>query len=80
MLFRSLKIINEIAGNDTGVKKITDRREAIDQAIKSAESGDRVIVTGKGCEESMCVAGGKKLPWSDKSVVLESLAAVRRPD
>lgn len=75
-----LKIINEIAGNDTGVKKIIDRREAINQAIKSAESGDRVIITGKGCEESMCVAGGKKLPWSDKSVVLQSLAAVYWPD
>jgi len=75
-----LKIINEIAGDGAAVKKIVDRQEAIGQAIKSAKSGDRVIVTGKGCEESMCVAGGKKLPWSDRNAVLKSLAGAGRPD
>ena len=54
-------------------QKILDRREAIKTALTSAREGDTVIITGKGSETSMAVAGGKKLPWSDKDVVREAL-------
>ncbi len=50
-------------------QKILDRREAIKQALTSAESGDMVVITGKGSETSIAVAGGRKIPWSDKEVV-----------
>ena len=53
--------------------KILDRREAIKIALTLAKEGDTVIVTGKGSETSMAVAGGKKIPWSDKDIVRELL-------
>jgi UDP-N-acetylmuramyl tripeptide synthase len=31
-----------------------------------AQDGDLVLVTGKGCEQAMVVAGGKKVPWDDR--------------
>ncbi|MBI4158169.1 MAG: UDP-N-acetylmuramoyl-L-alanyl-D-glutamate--2,6-diaminopimelate ligase [Candidatus Yanofskybacteria bacterium] len=52
---------------------ILDRREAINKAINMAEAGDTVIITGKGSETSMAIAGDKKIPWSDKDVVREFL-------
>lgn len=66
-------IIDQIAGKiRTGgnIEKIADRRRAIERALSQARAGDRVIITGKGCEDSMCVAGGKRIPWSDKAIVL----------
>ena len=53
--------------------KILDRREAIKKAIELAKPGDVVIMTGKGSEKSIHVAGGKTIPWSDSSVALEAL-------
>src|SRR3989338_1225966 len=52
-------------------RKLIDRKEAIGKAISLAEPGDTVVITGKGSEISMAVAGGKKIPWSDKEIVLE---------
>jgi UDP-N-acetylmuramoyl-L-alanyl-D-glutamate--2,6-diaminopimelate ligase len=54
-------------------EKILDRREAIKKALTSAESGDVVVITGKGSETSIAVSGGKKIPWSDRAVVEELL-------
>lgn len=51
--------------------RIIDRKEAIKKAISAASTGDIVVITGKGSEISMAVAGGKKIPWSDKEIVLE---------
>lgn len=55
------------------VHKILDRKEAIRIALTSAKQGDTVVITGKGSETSMAVAGGKKIPWSDRDVVREVL-------
>jgi len=57
--------------NKTKVLKILDRREAIKKALISARPGDAVIITGKGSEPWMCVAGGKKVPWDDRKIVKE---------
>ncbi|MBL7156320.1 MAG: UDP-N-acetylmuramyl-tripeptide synthetase [Candidatus Pacebacteria bacterium] len=53
---------------------ILDRRQAIKNALKSAQSGDVVVITGKGSEPSICLANGKKIPWKDKKVVLEEFS------
>ena len=53
------------------IEKIVDRKEAIQKAITAAESGDIIIITGKGSETVMAVEGGKMVPWSDKEVVLD---------
>jgi UDP-N-acetylmuramoyl-L-alanyl-D-glutamate--2,6-diaminopimelate ligase len=69
------KIIIEIASGiaNESFKKIIDRREAIQAAIRDAKQGDTVIITGKGSETSMALAGGRKIPWSDTEVVRDIL-------
>lgn len=52
--------------------EILDRKEAIRSAITEAQSGDLVLITGKGCEQVQ-VVGGKRLPWDDRTVVREAL-------
>ena len=52
--------------------KILDRREAIKKALRMAEPGDIVAVTGKGAEVTMAI-GKKRIPWSDKAIILEEL-------
>ena len=55
------------------VHKVLDRKEAIRTALTKVGRGDTVVITGKGSEISMAVAGGKKIPWSDKEIVREVL-------
>lgn len=45
--------------------RVLDRREAIRLAMQTAKPGDIVLITGKGSEPVMAVAGGRKIPWSD---------------
>lgn len=45
---------------------IDDRAEAIEYAVGLAQEGDVVLLTGKGAETWICVADGKKLPWSER--------------
>lgn len=70
------EIIRQVASGLPADKKfetIIDRREAIKRALTIAKNGDIVIITGKGSETTMALAGGQKIPWSDKAVVLELL-------
>jgi len=53
--------------------KIEDRREAIRKALSLAGENDLVLITGKGCEQAICVAEGAKIPWDDRAVVKEEL-------
>ena len=49
--------------------RVLERKEAIEKAVAMAEDGDVVIVTGKGSEPVMAVAGGKKVPSDDRVFV-----------
>lgn len=51
------------------VEIILDRKAAIKRALKIAQPGDVIALTGMGSETSMNVAGGKTIPWSDYQVV-----------
>lgn len=65
------QILDEIqAGitSDVHVQQVLDRREAIGAAIRLAQPGDVVVITGKGSEPVMAVAGGRKIPWSDRDI------------
>jgi len=67
-----MEIINQVSGGAKGKAiKILDRREAIKKALNLANPGDLVIITGKGCEPSICLAGGKQIPWDDRKAVRE---------
>jgi len=48
--------------------------DAVEKAILLAKEGDAVILTAKGSEPVMAVAGGKKIPWSDKIAAEKGLA------
>jgi len=65
----------EYAGKREGkdLFKITDRREAIRKALELARENDIVLITGKGCEQAICLAGGEKKKWDDREVVREEL-------
>lgn len=63
------------AGDVTKVhyEKISDRREAIHEALRRAEKNDVVIITGKGCEQWIAGPKGRRMPWDDREVVREEL-------
>ncbi|HXV27086.1 MAG TPA: UDP-N-acetylmuramoyl-L-alanyl-D-glutamate--2,6-diaminopimelate ligase [Candidatus Paceibacterota bacterium] len=72
------RILEDIASGVTGpgqkkVERVLDRRQAIGNALADAKEGDIVVITGKGSETSIAVAGGKRVPWSDENVVKELL-------
>lgn len=72
------QIVSEIQSGITNYQlPITielNRKEAIEKAVSLAEPGDVVIITGKGSEQWIHVAGGKKIPWSDRDTAKSALA------
>jgi len=61
---------------DKNLFKIEDRREAIKKALAMAGDNDIVLITGKGCEQAICVADGEKIKWDDRQVVREELVSL----
>lgn len=72
------EIINQIDEGITNKERtrhlILDRKEAIQKALAVAQSTDTVIITGKGSENVMCLASGKKIPWDDRQIAREDLS------
>lgn len=62
---------------DKDLFKILDRRQAIAKALSLAGEGDLVLLTGKGSEQAICVAGGKKIPWDEREVARELLKNIK---
>jgi len=62
----------EIVDNKPEVFKISDRKDAIATAVKMAQEGDFILITGKGHEKSMNI-GGREISWSDEEAVNEAL-------
>jgi UDP-N-acetylmuramoyl-L-alanyl-D-glutamate--2,6-diaminopimelate ligase len=53
---------------------IDDRRRAIAHAVGLAGQGDVILLAGKGHETSIFI-GAEKLPWDDRQVARDALAA-----
>jgi len=53
--------------------RVADRGQAIAAALRMAEPGDLVLVTGKGHERSMCY-GSIEHPWNEHEAVRKALA------
>jgi len=69
------EILDQIAEGAQGkAQKVPDRREAIQKALSAAQEGDVVVVSGKGSEDAIAIAGGKKIPWDERKVVEEEFA------
>ncbi len=56
--------------------RILDRREAIKKALSLVSEGDLLIITGKGCEQAICLANGEKMPWDDRLVAREEIVKI----
>ena len=78
------KIIDEVVDGalkdgkklDEDLFKILDRRKAINFALKKAQMGDIVLITGKGSEQLIMtgpVGSGIGIEWDDRKVVREEL-------
>lgn len=69
------KIIESVAKGIVNQKPtiIIDRREAIREAIKRANTGDTIIITGKGTDPYIMGPNGTKQEWSDARVTKEEL-------
>jgi len=65
------EMVGKTINND--LFKILDRQEAIKKAVVLAKSNNLVLVTGKGAEQYICMAGGRKLPWDDREIVRQAL-------
>jgi UDP-N-acetylmuramoyl-L-alanyl-D-glutamate--2,6-diaminopimelate ligase len=63
-----------MAGVNPGaiVRRVRDRRGAIDVALKDARPGDVVVLAGKG-HESTITTGDEVVPFDDRRVALELL-------
>ncbi len=56
----------------TSIKEIPDRKKAISDAIKNLNTGDILLVAGKGHEKTQDF-GKKKIYFSDKKIILDSI-------
>lgn len=71
MVADGAKAVGKVEGDDLLI--IADRQEAIDEAMRRALPGDVVLLTGKGSEPVMAVAGGKKIAWDDRLAARQAL-------
>jgi UDP-N-acetylmuramoyl-L-alanyl-D-glutamate--2,6-diaminopimelate ligase len=68
------KILNDIAEGIEGqaYMRVVDRHEAIERAVGMMESGDCLLLAGKG-HETYQVLGTKKVPFDEKNIVASLL-------
>lgn len=75
------KIIEEVwAGVDqskTEAHRIFNRRKAIEFLLNKAESGDIVILCGKGSDTTMWVKHGQ-IPWNEREIAREILQSIQK--
>ena len=55
---------------------VSDRREAIHQAIMKAEASDVIIIAGKG-HETYQIVGSDKFHFDDREIALEALEKLK---
>ena len=74
MVADGARAVGKIDGQNLFV--VMDRQEAIDEAVRRASTNDVVLITGKGSEPVMAVAGGVKIPWDDRESARMALAKI----
>ena len=56
---------------------VTDRREAIYHALKTAEKGDIIVLAGKGHEDYQILSGNNHIHFDEREVVAEGLELIK---
>jgi UDP-N-acetylmuramoyl-L-alanyl-D-glutamate--2,6-diaminopimelate ligase len=75
-------IVAEVAAGAEGAPELEveiDRRAAIARALARAETGDTVVIAGKGHEQGQEFEAGRKIPFDDREVAREELRRLGRP-
>jgi UDP-N-acetylmuramoyl-L-alanyl-D-glutamate--2,6-diaminopimelate ligase len=69
------RILDDLAAGLAGVeyRRVSDRRAAIEEALRMARPGDTVVLAGKGHERHQ-VIGHEKRPFDERRIVAECLA------
>ncbi|MEK7480604.1 MAG: UDP-N-acetylmuramyl-tripeptide synthetase [Patescibacteria group bacterium] len=57
---------------------ILNRAEAIERALRAAQQGDVVMITGKGAEPWMHMEAGRLVKWDDREKVRETLEKIKK--
>jgi UDP-N-acetylmuramoyl-L-alanyl-D-glutamate--2,6-diaminopimelate ligase len=76
----SMQIIDQIANgiipefDKSSLYKISDRQKAIDKAVEIAESGDTIILLGKGHESTIICKNGP-VKWNERSAAEKALSS-----
>jgi UDP-N-acetylmuramoyl-L-alanyl-D-glutamate--2,6-diaminopimelate ligase len=75
------KIVADIKAGITNKKTeiIMDRREAIRTALRHANLGSTVLISGKGTDPYIMEANNKRTPWSDAEIAREELEKLLTP-
>lgn len=67
-------VLEGIKDTKTPYVTISDRREAIHWAVKNALPKDVIVLCGKGHEDYQILAGGVKIHFDEREVVMEALS------
>lgn len=73
------EIINEILSGLAGgvpYDVVTDRREAIYHALKTAEKGDIIVLAGKGHEDYQILENNRHIHFDEREVVADGLKLI----
>lgn len=70
-------ILAGMEGQTTPYIKITDRRQAIEWALRQAVKDDIIAVVGKGHEDYQILAGGVKIHFDEKEIVEQLLDKIK---
>ena len=74
---RGIPAASQSTGREPDIRTIVDRREAIEQAVELAQTGDLVLIAGKGHEKYQQI-GSRVLPFDDVEVARAALARRRK--
>ncbi len=70
------KGIKDFKLKKTEYKIVLDRCVAIHRALEISQTGDLILITGKGSEQFLVLPGNKRIEWDEVSVVKEELSNI----